>query len=62
MRSVEFDFSAHAGHTDLVKFAESTRAQTVVLMHGDRRELLRDALTEIADVILPANGPTFSIA
>jgi putative mRNA 3-end processing factor len=57
-----FDFSAHAGHTDLVKFAESTRAQTVVLMHGDRRELLRDALTEIADVILPANGPTFSIA
>ncbi|MCI4372682.1 MAG: MBL fold metallo-hydrolase [Thermoplasmata archaeon] len=56
-----FDFSAHAGHSDLVRFAESTRADTVVLMHGDRRELLRDALSGIADVILPENGPSFTI-
>jgi putative mRNA 3-end processing factor len=56
-----FDFSAHAGHSELVRFAEATRAQTIVLMHGDRRELLRDALSGIADVVLPTNGPTFSI-
>jgi hypothetical protein len=30
-------------------------------MHGDRREILRDALSGIADVVLPTNGPTFSI-
>jgi putative mRNA 3-end processing factor len=56
-----FDFSAHAGHSELVRFAEATRAQTIVLMHGDRREILRDALSGIADVVLPTNGPTFSI-
>ncbi len=57
----KFDFSAHAGHSDLVAFARATRAKTVVLMHGDQREALRDDLAPHADVLLPANGEPFTL-
>ena len=57
----KFDFSAHAGHTDLVQFARATRARTVVLMHGDQREALRDDLAPHADVVVPANGEAFTV-
>ncbi len=56
-----FDFSAHAGHSDLVRLAQRTRAKTVVLMHGDHREPLREALDGTADVILPENGRPFAV-
>jgi len=58
---LKFDFSAHAGHSDLVRFAQATRAETIVLMHGDHREALREALTATANVILPSNGPSISL-
>ncbi len=57
----KFDFSAHAGHSDLVRFIEETHAKTVVLMHGDRREALKEALPSSLDVLLPENGRPFSI-
>jgi putative mRNA 3-end processing factor len=57
----KFDFSAHAGHSELVRLAKQTRAKTVVLMHGDQRELLRDALEPTAEVLLPANGKPFEL-
>jgi len=57
----KFDFSAHAGHSELVAFVNATRAKTVVLMHGDRREMLRDALEPSVDVVLPENGKPFTI-
>jgi len=57
----KFDFSAHAGHSDLVKFIERTRAETVVLMHGDHRELLQKALPESVRVLLPDNGKPFTV-
>jgi putative mRNA 3-end processing factor len=57
----KFDFSAHAGHSDLVRFIESTRAETVVLMHGDHREALKEALPESLDVRVPENGKPFSV-
>lgn len=57
----KFDFSAHAGHSDLVGFVRATKARTVVLMHGDQRELLRDALAGEVDVLLPANGDRFTV-
>ena len=57
----KYDFSAHAGHSDLVKFAQSTRASKVILMHGDRREALRDALSPTVEVLVPSNGPTFTV-
>jgi len=58
---LKFDFSAHAGHSDLVRVAKESRAGTVILMHGDHREALRDALAGTCDVILPENGRAFSI-
>ena len=57
----KFDFSAHAGHSDLVRLATESRAKTVVLMHGDYREPLRDALEGIAEVVLPENGRPFTV-
>ncbi len=57
----KFDFSAHAGHGDLVRFAQATGAKTVVLMHGDHREALRDALEPSCEVVLPTNGKPFAL-
>ncbi len=56
-----FDFSAHAGHSELVRLARESRAKTVVLMHGDHREALRDALEPACEVVLPTNGKSFSL-
>jgi putative mRNA 3-end processing factor len=58
---LKFDFSAHAGHSDLVRVAKESRAETVVLMHGDHREALRDALEGFCHVLLPENGKAFSV-
>jgi len=58
---LKFDFSAHAGHSDLVRVAKESRAETVVLMHGDHREALKDALEGSANVILPDNGKAFTV-
>ena len=58
---LKFDFSAHAGHSDLVRVAKESRAETVVLMHGDHREALRDAIEGFCHVLLPENGKSFSL-
>ncbi len=58
---IKFDFSAHAGHSDLVRIAKESRAETVVLMHGDHREALRDALEGFCHVVLPVNGKSFPV-
>ncbi|HZY70930.1 MAG TPA: MBL fold metallo-hydrolase [Thermoplasmata archaeon] len=58
---LKFDFSAHSGHSELVKFAKATGAGKVVLMHGDDRGKLKEALAGSADVILPENGQRFTI-
>jgi putative mRNA 3-end processing factor len=57
----KFDFSAHAGHSDLVKFVRATRADTVILMHGDSRELLAEALQNEVKVVMPENGEKFTV-
>lgn len=54
-----FDFSAHAGHKDLVRFAKGTGATEVVLFHGDKRELMVDDLSDFAEVRLPVRGEHF---
>jgi len=51
----KFDFSAHAGHDDLVRFVEACDPEKVVLMHGDNRQILADAL-EGRECILPQEG------
>ncbi len=58
---IKFDFSAHAGHSDLVRIAKESRAETVVLMHGDHREALRDALEGFCHVVLPENAKAFTL-
>ncbi len=55
-----FDLSAHAGHSDLVKFIKDIDPKTIVLCHGDQREKLKEALPEY-DFILPYNGHEFEI-
>ena len=56
----KFDFSAHAGHDELVKFINASDPQRVVLMHGDNREALAEAI-EGREVILPVEGQWYSI-
>ncbi|MFQ5837345.1 MAG: MBL fold metallo-hydrolase [Thermoplasmata archaeon] len=50
-----YDFSAHADHEDLVKFVEGCDPSTVVLMHGEARETLAQAV-EDRKTILPMEG------
>src|SRR2546425_1002818 len=51
----KFDFSAHAGHDDLIRFIDGCDPQRVVLMHGENRQILADAL-EGREVLLPQEG------
>ena len=55
-----FDLSAHAGHSDLVKFIKDVDPETIVLCHGDQREKLQESLPEY-NFILPYNGHEFEI-
>ena len=56
----KFDFSAHAGHDDLVRFIDGCDPQRVVLMHGDHREALAEAL-DGREVVLPVEGQWYPI-
>jgi len=57
----QFDFSAHAGHADLVEFARRTGAKDIVLFHGDQRERLVGDLSDFATVHLPLRGEHFTV-
>ncbi len=50
-----FDFSAHADHDELVKFAKACDPEKVILTHGDDREALKEDLKDF-EVILPIEG------
>src|SRR5574340_125797 len=56
----KFDFSAHAGHDELVRFIEECDPRRVVLMHGDNREILAEAL-EGREVVLPMEGQWYAL-
>ena len=58
---MKFDFSAHAGHSELVKLVRSTEAREVVLMHGDQREKLAEAIGHEVKVLSPENGHKFEV-
>jgi len=55
-----FDFSAHAGHDDLIRFINACDPKKVVLMHGDNREVLAKDI-EGREVILPKEGEWLEI-
>jgi len=57
-----FDFSGHAGHSELVDFAEGCRPETIVLCHSDEPELLVEDLESVAErVIAPNTGEVFTV-
>ena len=59
-----FDLSNHAGHTDLVNFAEACSPKHVILFHGDpeTRLILAQALEEKGMVVhCPINGESIHI-
>jgi len=56
-----FDFSAHAGHSELIEFAKQCNPEKVVLMHSDNREALIDPLKEVSEVITPKTGETLEL-
>ncbi len=51
-----FDFSAHAGHSELIKFAKQCNPEKVVLFHSENREPLVGPISEFAEVFTPNNG------
>ena len=57
-----FDFSAHAGHSELVDFAEKSGPEKIILMHGDNREVLAEDLKNRGfEIVIPKNGESFFI-
>lgn len=56
----KFDFSAHAGHNDLLRFIDKCDPEKVVLMHGDNRETLA-ADIEGREVVLPSEGVRYTL-
>ncbi|MDH7506405.1 MAG: MBL fold metallo-hydrolase [Candidatus Thermoplasmatota archaeon] len=53
---VYFDFSAHAGHSELIEFARKCNPEKIIIMHSDKRELLVEPLSEFAEVLTPRTG------
>lgn len=55
----KYDFSAHASHSELVKFINSSKAENVILFHGNNREALARDIYK--NVILPTKGETYEL-
>jgi putative mRNA 3-end processing factor len=56
-----YDFSGHAGHSDLVNFAKGCKPEKIVIMHSENREALTDELQDFSEVILPHNDQLISL-
>ncbi len=56
-----FDFSAHAGHSELIEFAKNCKPEKIVLMHSDNRQALINPLSEFADVYTPNDGEILNL-
>ena len=56
----QFSFSTHAGHSEIVEFAEQCKAETVVVYHTDpnhaRPPLVEDLESKGFEVHTPING------
>jgi putative mRNA 3-end processing factor len=57
----QYDFSAHAGHSELIEFARACDPETIVLMHGDQRDVLAKDLSSEFNVLTPVEGEDFEI-
>ncbi|MDR3283341.1 MAG: MBL fold metallo-hydrolase [Candidatus Methanoplasma sp.] len=56
----KYDFSAHAGHDELVEFVRKCNPENVIIMHSEARELLLPDLQDY-NVILPELGKEFEL-
>jgi len=56
-----FDFSAHAGHSELVEFAKACDPEKIVLFHSDNRTSLAESLKDAAEIYTPNNGEIFEL-
>ena len=57
-----FDFSSHAGHSDMVKFIQRCGPETVVVMHSGHPELLaEDPELQDFEFVLPETGKPFNL-
>jgi putative mRNA 3-end processing factor len=54
-----YDFSAHAGHNELVAFAKGCKPEKIVLFHSDDRTPLVESLRDTAEVYTPMKGEQF---
>jgi len=55
-----YDFSAHAGHSELVQFIRACSPENVVIVHSDNPEAMAEELHS-ANVYIPSNGDTITI-
>ena len=56
-----YDFSAHAGHSELVEFAQKCNPEKIVLFHSADRTPLVEALKDTAEVLTPMKGEQFEL-
>jgi putative mRNA 3-end processing factor len=57
-----FDFSSHAGHSELARFVGRCDPENVVVMHSaNPRALAEDPVMEGRNVVLPETGKTFTL-
>ncbi len=56
-----YDFSAHAGHSELVDFIRKCDPEVVVLCHGDNREALAEELRGEYKVMVPDDGMEYGV-
>ena len=56
-----FDFSAHAGHSQLLSFAKACSPEKVVIFHSDDASPLANEIKNFADVYTPKNGEILKI-
>jgi len=56
-----YDFSAHAGHSELVEFAKQCKPEKIILFHSANRAPLVESLKDTAEVLTPMKGEHFSL-
>jgi putative mRNA 3-end processing factor len=56
-----FDFSAHAGHSELIEFAKACNPEKIVLFHGENRESLVESLRDFAEVYTPHDNEILNL-
>jgi putative mRNA 3-end processing factor len=56
-----YDFSAHAGHSELVEFAKRCNPEKIILFHSSDRTPLAEALKDTAEVLTPMKGERFDL-